>query len=165
MLKLMLSLVLILASTLVGNSFAVTLSNRKNTLFLIHNAISRIKTLICFGSFDVLRVINETFCTEQFPLFSKEVFDNTSDYTKAFKESVYEIKRSYSLTKSDKELLISFGLQLGSTDVAGQVAHTELYSKLFEERLNFAKEQENKKSKLYRVLGFSFGCGLSLLIV
>lgn len=165
MIKLILSLILIIVSSLIGNSFSVKLIARKNTLSSIHNSIKKIKTLICFGGMDIHRVIEECFCTPEFPLMEAEVFYDNCDFDKAFNESVSKISRNYSLTKADKELLCQFGSELGTTDITGQIAHTELYSQLFSERLDNVKAEENAKSKLYRVLGFSLGCAISLLIV
>lgn len=165
MIKLALSFILIISASLIGNTFSQKLTNRRKTLSSIVNAISRMKTLICFGGMDTKRVVEECLCTEDFPLISCENLSTNSAFDKAFEESVCKISSSFSLTKLDKELLTQFGSQLGSTDVTGQIAHTELYTELFMERLNFVKEQENAKSKLYRVLGFSLGCAISLLIV
>lgn len=165
MIKLLLSLILIVSASFIGNTFSLKLTNRRKTLSSIVAAISRIKTLICFGGMDTRRVVEECLCTEEFPLIYADDLSLESSYDKAFEKSVSKISSSFSLTKGDKELLAQFGSQLGSTDVTGQIAHAELYAQLFTERLNFVKEQENAKSKLYRVLGFSFGCAISLLIV
>lgn len=165
MIKLILSLTVIISASLVGNTFSQKLTNRRKTLSSILSAINRMKTLICFGGMDTKRVVEECFCTEAFPLINSEDFDDASPYDEAFEKSVGKIGNSFSLTKSDKELLKQFGSQLGSTDVTGQIAHIELYAELFTERLNAVKEQETAKSKLYRVLGFSLGCAMTLLIV
>lgn len=165
MIKLILSLVLIIVSSLIGNSFSLKLTTRRKTLVSIHNAINRIKTLICFGGMDTYRVVEECFCTPDFPLMENDLFRGNCDYDKAFEESVSKINRSFSLTKADKELLCQFGSNLGATDVTGQIAHTELYAQLFSERLDYVKAEESSKSKLYRVLGFSLGCAVSLLVV
>lgn len=165
MIKLVFSLVLILSASFIGNTFSLKLANRRKTLSSIVGAISRIKTLICFGGFDTKRVVAECLCSEDFPLIDTKDLSTDIAFDKAFEESVSKISNAYSLTKSDKELLAQFGSQLGTTDITGQIAHTELYSELFTERLNFVKEQESAKSKLYRVLGFSLGCAISLLIV
>ena len=165
MIKLIFSLVLITVSSLIGNSFSVRLSTRRKTLFSINNAIGRIKTLICFGGMDIYRVCQECFCSAEFPLFERETFSSNKEYDKVFEDNVNRISRSFSLTKDDKELLSQFGSNLGTTDITGQIAHTELYAQLFSERLDMVKSEELKKSKLYRVLGFSLGCAVSLLIV
>ena len=165
MIKLLLSFILIISASLIGNSFSQKLVNRRRTLTSIVEAISRIKTLICFGGADVFSVIKESFCTDEFPLIDVKTLESSADYDVAFKKCVDKISSSFSLTKADKQLLAQFGCQLGTTDITGQIAHTELYAELFSERLSKVKEQENSKSKLYRVLGFSLGCAASLLIV
>ncbi len=164
MIKLIFSLILIISATLIGNTFSIRLTNRRKTLSSIVSAISRIKTLICFGGMDIKRVVEQCLCAEDFPLIDSAHLSFTH-FDKGFEISVDKISKSFSLTKSDKELLTQFGTQLGSTDVTGQIAHTELYATLFAERLNLVKEQESTKAKLYRVLGFSLGCAISLLIV
>lgn len=163
MVKLIFTLVVIISSCLVGNSFSVRLANRRKTLTSIVSAITRAKTLICFGGIDTKRVIEECFCTEAFPLLDT-VELKSDNFDVSFKSSVNKISPAFSLNKSDKELLKDFGTNLGMTDVTGQVAHAELYAELFSERLKQVKAQENEKSKLYRILGFSVGSAISLLI-
>lgn len=165
MIKLILTLTLIVSASFVGNSFSQRLINRRKTLTKLLGAISHAKTLICFGGAEVSAVIEESFCNDGFKLLDFKSSQAQLPYDKAFADSVNKISSKYALTKSDKELLIQFGVNLGSTDVTGQVAHTELYAQLFTERLCYVKEQELSKSKLYRILGFSFGCLVSLIIV
>ncbi len=163
MVKLLFALIVIISSCLVGNSFSVKLINRRKTLESIVNSINRAKTLICFGGMDIRRVVKECFCTDEFPLLDTELL-KSDDFDSSFKDSVNKINSVFSLTKADKELFIQFGSKLGMTDVTGQVAHAELYGELFGERLRQVKAQENEKSKLYRILGFSIGSAISLLI-
>ncbi len=163
--KLIFSLALIISASLIGNSFSQKLINRRRTLSALVSAINRIKTLICFGGMEITQIIEKSLCTSEFPLINYQFFNSDSPYDKAFKTSVNNISSSFALTDSDKELLTQFGSKLGDTDIAGQVAHTELYAELFSERLSSVKEQETAKIKLYRVLGFSLGCAISLLIV
>lgn len=165
MIKIILSFVLIVSSVLIGNSFAQRLINRRKTLASIVGAMSRIKTLICFGGVDVRRVIEEAFCSDTFPLLNTIDLCAFDEYDKSFEYAVKNIKKSFSLINSDKNLLIDFGTKLGLTDVEGQVAHIGLFAELFNERLNLIKEQENSKTNLYRVLGFSLGCVITLIIV
>ena len=163
MVKLVFAFIVVISSCLLGNSFSVKLINRRKSLELILGAINKAKTLICFGGMDIRRVVEECFCTEEFPLLEKNMI--TSDgFDVTFNKSVNNIKSAFSLTKADKELLAQFGHGLGMTDVTGQVAHTELYAELFSERLRQIKDQENEKSRLYRILGFSIGSAISLLI-
>ncbi len=163
MVKLIFTLVVIVSSCLVGNSFSIKLTNRRKTLTSIVSAINKAKTLICFGGMDTKRVVEECFCGEDFPLLVAEELRG-DDFDVSFKNAVSKIGSAFSLNKADKELFIGFGANLGMTDVTGQVAHTELYAELFSERLKQVKAQENEKSRLYRILGFSVGSAISLLI-
>ena len=165
MIKLILAVAVVTSATLVGNSFSLKLSNRRKTLESVVKAISRMKTLICFGSFDTTRVVEDCLCDNEFPLLDIEDTDNTADFTTTLINAIENISPTFSLNKSDKKLLSEFGLQLGATDVTGQVAHTELYSQLFTQRLEQAKIQETQKSKLYRILGFSLGCAITLMVI
>ena len=165
MYKLLLSLVLIISGGFIGNSFSQKLINRRKTLSSLVNAISRIKTLICFGGMEITEIVEKTLCTNEFPLINYQYLDADSNYDKAFETSVSNINARFALTKSDKELLLQFGSKLGDSDIQGQVAHTELYAELFSEKLSSVKEQEDSKTKLYRILGFSLGCAISLIIV
>lgn len=114
---------------------------------------------------DIAKVMEMSLCTPEFPLIDYESLDSELPYDKAFEYCVKNISKEFALTEADKKLLTEFGSKLGDTDVSGQIAHTELYAQLFRERLTELKEQEISKTKLYRVLGFSFGCAISLLIV
>ncbi len=164
MIKLLLSLILIASSTLVGNSFSVKLKTRRKTLSSIVSALIRLKTLLCFGSLETVRLLEECFCSEDFKLIKKDnIYESDCSFESAEKW-VGEISRSFSLLASDKELLRDFIKGLGSTDVSGQVAHTELYINLFTERFQDSKIKESNKSGLYRVMGFSLGSAISLLM-
>ena len=114
---------------------------------------------------EITEIVEKTLCTNEFPLINYQYLAADSNYDKAFETSVSNINARFALTKSDKELLLQFGTKLGDSDIQGQVAHTELYAELFSERLSSVKEQENSKTKLYRILGFSLGCAISLIIV
>ena len=164
MYKLVLSVLIVLCATFLGNSFALKLSMRRKTLNMIVSAISRMKTLICFGSFEIIRVVNQCFYSEEFDLLCINNLDSDTSYSEAFSQQVRNISKKFALNDADKELLVSFGSELGTTDIGGQVAHAELYQNLFLERLSEAKEQETVKSRLYKVLGFSLGCAVSLII-
>ncbi len=164
MIKLILSLSLIVSSTLVGNSFSSKLKSRSKSLTSILSSLIRLKTLLCFGSFDTSRLLEECFCSEDFMLMDKENIPDSDFSSEAIERCVRKIHKSFSLSDSDKELLRNFIRGLGSTDVSGQVAHTELYINLFTERLQESKTKESHKSGLYRIMGFSLGSAISLLM-
>lgn len=164
MIKLILSLVLIISATLVGNSFSVKLRTRSQTLNSIILALTKIKTMLCFGSFETKRILEDSFCSYEFQIIDKEFLKASEFCFDSIESIVYKIPKRFSLNGADKDLLRDFISGLGSTDVSGQVAHTELYLSLFSERYKESKAKETDKSKLYRIMGFSFGSAISLLI-
>lgn len=164
MAKLFLSLIIIVCATLLGNSFSMRLSARRNTLIGIISALSRMKTQICFGAVETHRIVEECFCSREFPLISSECISSELSIKEALTGGIMQVSSGFALTKADKELLLKFSAELGTTDITGQIAHVELYTQLFSERLDSVKKQVSEKSKLYRVLGFSVGSAISLMI-
>lgn len=74
-------------------------------------------------------------------------------------------KDTNELNAEDRELLISVGKQLGTSDVAGQLAMFELNKALFSSRLAGASEENLKKSKMYRSVGLFAGLGAAAIIL
>ena len=80
-------------------------------------------------------------------------------------DRVNTIPTKFGLKNSDRVLLLEFGEQLGKTDVDGQLKHLELYEALFKKQLTDAENEINKKSKLYKTMGFFVGTAAALMII
>ena len=91
--------------------------------------------------------------------------DKGYDFAKAWEMSVKKDSISYLLSSRDTELLISFGSQLGTTDVSGQISLCVLYEKLFEEKLKAAQKYEERYGKIYRQSGIFVGAAIIILIL
>ena len=65
----------------------------------------------------------------------------------------------------ERDILISIGNSLGSSDTAGQVAMLELNKELLTARLAEAAEAATKKGAMYRSVGVLSGLGLAIIIV
>ncbi len=150
---------LVFSSTLLGNWFSAKLFRRTRYLRDILSGISRMKTNVCFGSLDVFRALEESF--PEFKYNSDKEL-SAEEYWNLFVDS---IPKSSGLCKADREIIKGFGKNLGITDTEGQLNNCELYSELISERLKISKEEEISKSRLYRILGFSLGFAITLLIV
>lgn len=163
--RLLLSFVLVICTTLIGNWFAVRLSTRTASLCRILESIRKIKMYISFGGYDVERVVSLGFegatGFESFSDFS--VADST--FCNMWNNCVDKIPSSTALSNDDRVLLKRFSEGLGVSDLDGQMANCELYIEIFSEKLKESKESENKKSRLYRVLGFSAGSAIALLLL
>jgi stage III sporulation protein AB len=65
----------------------------------------------------------------------------------------------------ERDILISIGNSLGSSDTAGQVAMLELNKELLRARLAEASEAATKKGAMYRSVGVLSGLGLAIIVV
>ncbi len=151
--------ILVFSATLLGNWFSQRLFRRTRYLQGMLEGINRMKTNVCFGNLDVFRAVGDSF-----PAFR----DNSCEETSAeeyWASLIDSIPKSSGLSKADREVLKGFGRNLGVTDTEGQLNNCELYSGLVLERIKISKEEEASKSRLYRVLGFSLGFAITLLIV
>lgn len=69
------------------------------------------------------------------------------------------------LPEEDRKLLRSFGEEMGRTDLAGQLAHIEMYGSLLEERRRQAAEEYRKKGRLPVVLWTAGAAAAALLLL
>ncbi len=165
MFKFIMCFLLIISATLIGNSFSQRISNRIKCLSEVMEAISRMKSLISFSGLNIQKVVQDGFENTYFEkLFSYKAVE-TDDFYEWWNNALDHIDKSTGINKEDKDLLHNFGNGLGITDTEGQLTHLELYKELFSRRLNNAKESQREKGKLYRVLGFSLGCAVTLVIL
>lgn len=91
--------------------------------------------------------------------------ESGASFFEAWQNALMQLPHSMGLSKEDIRLLTDFGQGLGTTDVEGQLAHCELYKTMFSSRLKQAREEKEKKVKLYRMLGLFSGVAVSLLIL
>jgi stage III sporulation protein AB len=66
--------------------------------------------------------------------------------------------------RRDVELLKGFGAGFGASDTDGQLSHCSLYADLTAAALNDAKEERNRKAKLYQMLGLFAGMAAAILL-
>ncbi len=86
-------------------------------------------------------------------------------FRKAWEDSIIVLKNENILKAKDLSLVKEFGTKLGSSDVKGQTAHCQLSINMAKEELKLAREEKEKKSKLYKMLGLSLGLCVALLMV
>ena len=87
------------------------------------------------------------------------------NFSKAWEKAVYKIPSSFGLTMQDKKTICEFGATLGATDVMGQISICKLNKSLIRSILEVAKEEKNKKSKLYFMLSSSFGICITIILL
>ncbi len=86
---------------------------------------------------------------------------NELDFPDAWRVSVEQSE----IHKSDKELLLSFGFNMGTSNIEGQLSNCEMHRELFENKLNSVRDKNRKNGKLYTALGIMTGCLIFVVLV
>ncbi len=92
-------------------------------------------------------------------------WENGADLPDAWAQSVDSLCRAHRLPEGADTLLAEFGAGLGTTDLTGQLSHIAMYRVLGEEKRAAARTEQERKGKLYPVLGAALGLGLDLLFL
>ena len=90
---------------------------------------------------------------------------NGVPFPAAWKQAVAQYSSCGPMKKEDIELLYSFGLGLGTTDLSGQKRLCEAHRKRTEQQLESARKQYASKGKLGTVLGTAAGATAVILFI
>ncbi len=146
-----------------GFMFSRRLYKRRDFLKSFVVFITSLATNIRYNSADIFTLVTSCGKTESLSHF---VFDDCGiPFEAQWRDKVDNIPKSYSLDKSDRQLLYEFGSQLGKTDIDGQLKHLELYKITFSKQLSVAESAITQKSKLYKTMGFFAGTALALMMI
>ena len=69
------------------------------------------------------------------------------------------------LNEGDRRVLSDFALGLGCADIPSELRHIALYQGLLRERLDDARAACERKGSLYRILPFSIGLTVTILLL
>lgn len=78
---------------------------------------------------------------------------------------VSEISKLDELTPYDKQLISAGIIELGKTDVEGQIAKINMTCRGLENQLNDSIEDKKKNSKVYKTVGFATGLMLAVVFI
>lgn len=69
------------------------------------------------------------------------------------------------LEESERGIVKSIGLSLGTSDINGQLSMLEMNSQLLAKQIEIAHEQYMKKGRLYRSVGILAGLFVAILVI
>lgn len=157
---------LLAASTFsVGVSMSKSLYRRKEFLKSFIVFIDSLATHIRYNSDDIFNLVSICADSEELKCFEFFSSHNNESFDKLWSKSILTIPRAYALKKSDIDLLLQFGSQLGKTDIDGQLKHIKLYKDFFKKQLDDAEDAIVKKSKLYKTIGLFAGTAAALIMM
>lgn len=155
MIKLLGCVLLVFCSTILGNRFSRKLSKRKEILQNFVNLLDNAYTKIEYSSNNLADIFNDSFL--EFSFKDNEPF---SLQWKTMLKGYQNI-----LSSNDINLLIDFSNEIGKTDTDGEISNILLYQGLLKENIESAKDDIEKKSRLYTLIGFSIGMTLAIILI
>ncbi len=155
MIKLLGCILLIFCSTILGNKYSRKLSKRKEILQNFVNLLDNAYTKIKYSSNSLADIFNDSFLGYSFT-------DNLS-FSAQWKNMLKNYQNT--LNDNDIKLLVEFSNEIGKTDTEGEISNILLYQGLLKENIESAKEDIEKKSRLYTLLGFSIGMTLAIILI
>ncbi len=130
--------------------------------------ISQLETEIRYCAEGIPRLLNKHGKEAEMLSFLKNCADQLQKglpFPDAWKQAVQEISSDYGLKPDDLHLVLEFGNGLGASDIDGQTAHCRMHRELLQTHLENAREEKQKKGRLYIMLGLFGGIGVALLIL
>lgn len=156
------------SSVLMGYHFSHRLSLRVEFLRKLLSFIKYIETEIRFSASLLYELIKKYKTTGNMKKFIDECCFNMEkglSVSRSWEAALLKTSKENGLQSSDVEIIHSFGKTLGQNDMQGQMAYCNLTSELLSSCLSAAKENEEKKSKLYFILCVFSGLSIVLLFL
>ena len=141
------------------------LSMRVKFLEEFLNFITYMETQIRFCSDSLYKIVSRFDIENTSLSFLKYCCNEDKPFNVLWEESLKHIPSDTGLQDSDLKIISELGSGLGTSDVDGQIAHCEIYKSHINSRLCDAKDERNKKGKLYQMLGICAGLTVALLLI
>jgi stage III sporulation protein AB len=159
-----------LVCTFGGMMMSMKLSKRVRHLESFICAVGFIATEIRYFASPVeviMEKLNHVEEYKQLKVFEicKANIKHAKQFSNAWELAVKESEYSLSLQSADYESLLWFGRTLGTTDVEGQLANCEHCCEQLSQRLTIAREDVNKKGKMYSSLGVLTGIFMAVMLL
>ena len=166
-LKIVILISIVVISTLIGLNKAKRYENReyilreaillfkgieneiKYTLATVPNAIESVRVNMKTKLKDVLGIVS--FELLQYNVSKEKISDQISTLAE--------------LSNYDRQVLSNGIIELGNSDVEGQIGVIELTLKTLENQLNESIEIKNKNSKLYKTVGICAGLVIAIILI
>lgn len=158
------ALILIAAGTLAGYAESHKLTERVQQLEAFLRFLSAAQTEIRFSGLPVEQIIQRHGGELEFLRLCGESCLQGGYFIASWQAGVANGTKGRGLHSEDIALFNGFGEGFGASDVDGQLSHCAMYTQLVGERLKNAREEKEKKFKLYQMLGIFSGMVAALVL-
>ena len=172
MIKIIGSILIITASSIIGFTFSLDLKKRvyqlremQRSLLQLENEILFAHTILPEAFLKISTKSKEPICS-LFRLVADKLASNIVESVyEAFIKSYEELKEDFRLTKEDVGLISDLARSLGESDIEGHKKIFSLVDNYLTKSIEKADNQLMKNSKMYKFLGFSFGAVVVILLI
>lgn len=160
-------IILIICGAMIGHHFYEQYSMKIKFLTQYISLVTLIKNNILYSA-DPLRKILENFRFQD-PI--KAYIDNCLKicdhlpFSEAWVKTFDETKMNFHLSEEEKNLILTFGKQLGTSDYISQAQNCAQHIKLLTPYLNNAIKNKNEKGKLPIILGVGMTIAMAILMI
>lgn len=145
----------VIAALLLGVYLSARLFERTRVLSSLISLLEEVAVRMTYTSSNLASLFSDNF--------AGFVFTPQKPFAPQFTEMISRFRDV--LTADDIDLLNDFSEDLGAGDTASELQHIRLYVKLLQERLDIAREEVQRKSKLCRILPLSAGIAIAVLLI
>jgi stage III sporulation protein AB len=158
------AMILIAAGALAGYMESHRLAMRVEQLEAFLRFLSAAQTEIRFAALPVEEIVQRHGGEIQFLRTCEDNCKAGGSFLSAWNSGVHSGTKGQGFIMEDIGLLYSFGEGFGASDTEGQLSHCALYTELISENLKNAREEKNRKAKLYQILGIFSGMAAALML-
>ena len=155
MLRLILGLVITAASIVVGYYLSSRLTRRKTILGEYIRLLDEAAGRMSYTMASLAEVFSDNFAGFR--------FEPSLDFSPQWERMTARYRDA--LNDGDRRVLSEFAQGLGCADIPSELRHIALYQGLLRERLDDARAACERKGSLYRVLPFSIGLTVTILLL
>ncbi|MCX7710352.1 MAG: stage III sporulation protein SpoIIIAB [Clostridia bacterium] len=171
-LKIVGSLMVICASSLMGYVFARDCARRPNELRTLQGLLQMFETEISYMSniiTEAFHNISNTSSSKVSVFFSatvKNLMGNPAmNACEAWEKSVNENIKMTALNNEDKNILMSFGKMLGNSDLEGQQKNIRLAISQLKLQEQKAEENRKRNESMFKSLGVLGGIAIVIILI
>ncbi len=141
----------------------------RKALFLKQYAefISNVSTQIRFTGCPLSEILKNQFVPEPLGVYINKCSQllNHYPFLEAWNKTFESCAKDTGISKEEEKMILDFGVNLGGSDIEGQITHCEYNTELLKPYLNHAVDDKKTKSKLALILGMCMGLALALMFI
>lgn len=170
--KLILSIIIIASAGIIGYVLAYRYVQRNQQLKNLHIAFQLLETEIMYSSSSLPMALKRVGLKSNSPIGSfftetYKILDSRLGYgiEEAWSRTVEDTISETSLNHEDKEVLLDFGFNLGSTDKEHQIKNFQFIYLQLKKRQDDAENLRMKNEKMFKNLGILIGIAIVIIFI